>query len=146
VTVSVPTSTPSSAWTSLLPGPGATTGTSGSMTLSIPARGTVVLKAATALPQPAPPTIRLKAGEDFVTGKHVLQATVPGVDPATVTFVMRPKGGAGWTVIGSDDARPFRVFITPTKGRTVEVAAIVRDTAGQVAATTPVRLSLAPFL
>ncbi|MDP1878573.1 MAG: hypothetical protein Q8M17_13575, partial [Actinomycetota bacterium] len=124
----------------------ATTSQSGSMTVSIPPRGTVVLAATVEVPQPAPPSIRLKAGQDNVTGKHALTATVPGVDPATVTFVMRSKGGTGWTVIGSDDARPFRVFVTPAKGRAVDVAAIVRDSVGQVAATTPFRISLAPFL
>lgn len=145
-TVAVPTSTPSASWTSLLPGPGARTGLTGSMTLSVPPRGTVVLAATVELPPTAPPSIRLKAGQDNVTGKHVLAATVPGGDPATVTFVMRPKGGTAWAVIGSDDARPFRVFVTPAKGRAVDVAAIVRDSSGQVAATTPFRISLAPFL
>ncbi|MHB1212638.1 MAG: alpha amylase C-terminal domain-containing protein, partial [Candidatus Nanopelagicales bacterium] len=145
-TVAVPTSTPSASWTSLLPGPGARTGQTGSMTLSVPPRGTVVLAATVELPPTAPPSIRLKAGQDNVTGKHVLAATVPGGDPATVTFVMRPKGGTAWAVIGSDDARPFRVFVTPAKGRAVDVAAIVRDSSGQVAATTPFRISLAPFL
>jgi hypothetical protein len=49
-------------------------------------------------------------------------------------------------VLGTDDARPFRVFVPPAKGRSVEVAAVVKDSAGQVASTSPLRVSIAPFL
>lgn len=143
-TVSVPTSTPSTSWSAVLGGSAVTSGPTGTVSLTVPARGTVVLKAGRALPQPAAPSIRLATSEDFITGKHALEATVPGADPATVTFVMRAKGGR-WAVVGVDDARPYRVFLTPVKGRTVEVAAIVKDTAGQVATSPPRRLSLNPF-
>lgn len=144
-TVTVPTSTPGATWTPVLGGTSVTSGPTGSVSLTVPARGTVVLKAGRALPQPAAPSVRLATEQDFITAKYALEATVPGTDPATVTFVMRPPGGR-WAVVGVDDARPFRVFVAPEQGRTVQIAAIVKDTAGQVATTAPQRLSLAPFL
>jgi hypothetical protein len=83
-------------------------------------------------------------GKDFVTGRYRLTATVPGSDPSTVTFVMRRPGGA-WRVIGTDDARPFRVFVPPAKG-TAEVAAVVTDIIGQRASASPLRVRIGPFL
>lgn len=143
--VLVPTSTPSSSWTPLLGGSSATSDATGQLVLSIPARGTVVLKAGQPLPVPAAPTVTLSVGTDAVTGRYRLAATVPGQDPSTVTFLLRPKGGA-WTVLGSDDARPFRVFVPPRRGAAVELAAVVRDSAGQTASSVPTIRRIVPFL
>ena len=143
-TVSVPTSTPGATWTALLGGPGATSDLAGSLRLTLPARSTLVLKSEAVLPVPNVPSVSVKAARDFVTGKHRLTATVPGSDPSTVTFLLRRPGGA-WTAIGSDDARPFRVFVPPSRGRG-QVVAVVRDSAGQTASSSPLRVSLAPFL
>ena len=139
------TSTPSSGWTALLGASPATTNSSGTMSITIPARSTVVLRADSTLPVPGAPTVSLKAGKDMISGTYRLAATVPGGDPASVTFVVRRKGSATWSVVGTDDSRPFRVFLPAAKGSTVEVAAVVRDSAGQVASSTPMRMSIAPF-
>ena len=71
---------------------------------------------------------------------------MPGADPSTVTFVTRRKGTTAWTVVGSDDARPFRVFVQPVKGAPIELAAVVKDSSGQVSSSVPQSLRIAPFL
>lgn len=141
----IPTSTPSSAWSALLGSGAPTSDAAGRITVTIPARSSLVLKAAKTLPTPTAPTVTVKGTKDFISGKYRLAATVPGTDPAVVTFVMRRKGSADWTVLGTDDARPFRMFVTPARGA-FEVAAVVKDSTGQAAATAPARMSLAPFL
>ncbi len=146
VGVRVPTSTPSADWTSVLSGAGAVSGADGAVALSLGARSTVVLKASTALPAPPPPTVTLRTSKDFVTGKHRLSASVPGTDPSSVTFVMRRRGSTTWTVLGTDDARPFRLFVPPARGASVEVAAVVSDSVAQVASSPPRLVSLAPFV
>ncbi len=144
--VTFPTSTASATWTALF-GPAASTATdaAGSMTVTVPARSSLVLRADGALPVPAAPSVAVKSAKDPVTGKYRLVASVPGTDPSTVTFVMRRKGAATWTLLGTDDARPFRVYVPASRG-SVEVAAVVKDTAGQVASSGPLALRLVPFL
>lgn len=143
-TALVPTSTPNSSWSPLLGGSPARSDGAGLVSVTVPARSSLVLQAVARLPQPAAPSISVRMGKDFVTGRYRLTATVPGSDPSTVTFVMRRPGGA-WRVIGTDDARPFRVFVPPAKG-TAEVAAVVTDIIGQRASASPLRVRIGPFL
>jgi hypothetical protein len=82
--------------------------------------------------------------KDFVTGRYRVTASVPGTDPSSVTFVMRKPGGA-WRTVGTDDARPFRVFVPPGKG-TADVSAVVTTTIGQQATASPLRVRIGPFL
>ena len=142
----VPTSTPSSSWTSLLGGTGVVSDANASVALSLPPRSTVVLEANDALPTAAAPSVSVRSAKDFVTGRHRLTAVVPGRDPSTVTFVMRKRGTTSWTVLGTDDARPFRVFVPPTKTGGLEIAAVVRDSSARVASSIPIRVDLSPFL
>ncbi len=71
----------------------------------------------TTLPLPSPPSIAVRSARDFVTGRYRLTASVPGADPSTVTFVKRRVGSSQWTTLGSDDARPFRVYRAASEGR-----------------------------
>ena len=139
------TSTPSSSWSGLLGGSEQTTDAAGRMVLSIPARSSVVLKARQLLPVPTAPTVAIRAAKSQITGKYQLTATVPGSDPSSVTFVIRRKGSTAWAALGTDDARPFRVFVAPARGAQVDVAAVVKDSVGQVASSVPSRVSIAPF-
>ncbi len=145
-TVSVPTSTPSSAWTGLLGSGSATSDATGRVSLTVPALSSVVLQAAQPMPVPAAPSVSLRTAKDVLTSRYRLTATVPGTDPSSVTFLMRRQGQTSWTVVGTDDARPFRVYVPPQRGVTVDLAAVVRDSAGQTAQTAPVRLGISPFL
>jgi glycosidase len=142
----IPTSTPSSAWTPVLGGSAAASDASGAVTVTIPARSSLVLKASDPLPPPPAPSVSVRVGRDFASGTYRLSATVPGADPSSVTFVMRPRGATAWTVVGTDDARPFRVFVPPARGRQVEVGAVVRDSAGSVASASISPMAIAPFL
>ena len=143
-TLTVTPSTPDSGWTRLLGSGSATPGPEGRVLLTLPARSSLVVEADHSLPEPALPVVTMRTAKDFVTGRYRLTATVPGTDPSVVTFLTRRKGGA-WTVVGTDDARPFRVFLPPGKG-TIEVAAVVQDSAGQRATTEVTSLRIAPFL
>jgi hypothetical protein len=149
--VTIPTSTASSAWTGLL-GVGAAepdaavSDAAGRVQVTVPARSSLVLRADAELPAPRAPSVSLRVARDFVTGTYRLTAAVPGGDPSAVTFVMRRRGSPEWTVLGTDDARPFRVFVPPTKGTEVELAAIVRDTAGQRASSVIRTQGIRPFL
>jgi glycosidase len=143
-TALVPTSTPNSAWSPLLGGAAVRSDATGRVTLTMPARSTVVLQAVARTPQPGAPSVSVRVAKDFVTGRYRVAATVPGSDPSSVTFLMRKPGGA-WRVVGTDDARPFRVFVPPGKG-TAEISAVVTSTVGQRASASPVRVRIGPFL
>jgi glycosidase len=145
-TITLPTSTPNASWTGLLGSAGAASGTDARITIAVPPRGSIVLRADQALPLPGAPSVSIKTAQDSITGKYRLTADVPGIDPSSVTFVMRRKGASAWTVIGTDDARPFRVFVPPFRGGQADVAAVVKDSAGNVASSTLLPVRLVPFL
>ena len=141
------TSTPSTAWTTLWGSANASTDAAGQLTVTLPARSTLVLKADSALPMPSAPSATLRVRKDVITGRYAAAATVPGADPSTVTFVMRRAGTRTWTQVGTDDARPFRVYVQPRKGAaaSVEIAAVVKDTAGNLAMSQAMKATIKPF-
>lgn len=146
VQVTVPTSTPSSAWRGLLGSADASTDGAGRTQITIPSYGMVALRASAQLPDAGTTSITLKASKDVAFGAYRVTASVPGTDPSSVTFVMRRPGGA-WTSLGTDDARPFRTYLSPDrlgKGAKVEVGAIVTTTSGvrATSSTLPVKLAL----
>ena len=145
-TATFQTSTPSSSWAALLGGVAARSDATGSVTVSIGARSTLVLRADQALPVPTTTTVTLRSKRDYVSGKYLLAAAVPGSDPSSVTFLMREVGASRWTVVGTDDARPFRVYVEPRRGGRVEVAAVVRDSAGGLASSAVRSTGIGPFL
>jgi len=112
----------------------------------VPARSSLVLRSGATLPRPGAPSVRVSVRADPITGSYRLTAAVPGADPSTVTFATRRPGGT-WAPVGTDDARPFRVFVPAATGTAsrVQVAAVVRDSAGQVVASRPVSVVLTPF-
>lgn len=144
--VAFPTSTPSSAWASLLGGPPAESDAGGTLAISIAPRSSVVLEAGQRLPEPSPPSVAVRTSKDFVTGRYRVTADVPGADPSTVTFAMRRRGASSWTVLGADDARPFRVYVPPARGAEVDIVAVVRDSAGHVVSSAPQALAIDPFV
>jgi len=146
--VAVPTSTPNATFAPLIGQGSAASGSDGRVSITIPPRGTLVLKAASALPNPGPPAITVKAAMDPITGSYRVAASVPGSDPATVSFAYRRKGSSTWTPAGTDDARPFRVFISPSRvgaNSRIEVAALVTSTTGQQATSRAVPVTLTPL-
>ena len=105
--VTVTTSTPSSSWQSLLTSASLTSGAGGEITVSIPARSTVIFKANSALPL-ADQTLLVSLNATLDSGsKSVnLSAGVPGNDLGTVSFAIKQNNGP-WSVVGSDDSRSF---------------------------------------
>lgn len=142
--VDIPTSTPSTPWSALMGGPPSGSGSSGLLAVRVPARSTVVLRAERTLPTPSRPSVKVTSRADFVTGRFRLTARVPGSDPATVTFAAQ-RSGRGWEVLGTDDARPYRVFVPPDTS-IAKVAAVVTDSRGQRAASPYLSVRLRPFL
>lgn len=147
-TVTIPTSTPGSAWEPLLGGSAAASDGSGAVVLRIAPRGTVVLRAASTLPIPAAPSVSVAIEDDPASGTYLATASVPGPDPAVVTFTWRTAGSATWSVLGTDDARPFRISLDPDRlgrGSSIEVAAIATGSSGLRAVSAPQALTLKPL-
>lgn len=143
-TAAVPTSTSGASWRPLAGGSPAVSDAGGVVQVVLAPRSSLVLQADRPMAVPSAPSVSVRATRDFVTGRHRLAATVPGGDPSTVTFLVRRPGGT-WQVAGTDDARPYRVFLAPGRG-SVDVTAVVTDSAGQRAAATPIRMRIAPFV
>jgi hypothetical protein len=116
-----------------------------SMTVSLPARGWVILKADTSFTPQTPLAISLLAPKpDFSTpGWSALSAKVPGDDFVEVTFAVR-QPGKSWQILGTSDHRTFkddnvagglhRVFLHNRlykSGTKFEIVAIAKNTLGQ---------------
>ncbi len=72
---------------------------------------------------------------DTVGGRAELNASVPDGGFNQVTFAWRPVGGDEWTVLGTDDNAPHRVFHDVTglaKGTLLEYRAILKDHSGNL--------------
>ena len=79
------------------------------------------------LPNPGP--------GDTVGGRAELNVAVPDDGFNQVTFGWRPVGGEDWTVLGTDDNAPYRVFhdVTDLATRTLlEYRAILKDHSGNL--------------
>jgi hypothetical protein len=115
------------------------------MTVSLPARGWVILKADTSFTPQTPLAISLLAPKpDFSTpGWSALSAKVPGDDFVEVTFAVR-QPGKSWQILGTSDHRTFkddnvagglhRVFLHNRlykSGTKFEIVAIAKNTLGQ---------------
>lgn len=148
VAVTVPTSTPASSWASLTGGPAVRSGQAGELSLALAPRSTVVLRADSQLPIPASPQVSLEVSEDFASGSYLVTAQVPGSDVGAVTFLARQPGSGPWTPLGTDDARPFRIYLDPNRlgrGRALEIAAVLVDSAGRRATSKPIVVTLKPL-
>jgi pullulanase-type alpha-1,6-glucosidase len=70
-----------------------------------------------------------------VGGRAEIGVSVPDDGFNQVTFAWRPVGGDEWTVLGTDDNAPYRVFHDVTglaKGTLLEYRAILKDNSGNV--------------
>ena len=146
--VTIPTATPSASWTPLLGTSTGGTDAKGRLGLVIPARSAAVVVAGKPLPVPAKPSIRVTVRPDALTGGYQVSASVPGVDPSTVTFGYRKRGSSSWTTAGTDDARPFRVFLDPArvgKNAQLEIMAVVTDSVGRTARSNTVTQRMTPL-
>ncbi|WP_232549555.1 pullulanase-type alpha-1,6-glucosidase [Propioniciclava soli] len=109
--------------------------------VTVPPLSAVVYRAARALaPRQEAPAVALttpSAGA-VVGGRAEVAASVPENAFVQVTFAQRPVGTTDWTVLGTDDNAPYRVFhdvSTLPQGTLVEYRAVLRDHAGNVSAS-----------
>lgn len=114
--------------------------------VTVPALGSLVLKAAKPLGAPAAtPKITLKAPEAGATGTVELSADVTGGQLNRVVFAAQ-TGNGQWQVLGSADHAPYKVTqkITAPAGTALRYKAVVVDSAGRTASATAATTSGAP--
>jgi len=139
-TVTVQTSTPSSSFTFLLGSGKATSDADGKITLTVPATGTIVLKAANNLPAvTSSPKVYLNTSL-FTTGQSItLTSAVRGTDPGSVTWVAK-VGNGNWESIGTDDSADYGMTWDYNIGREtplatgdeLDIVAIYRNSSGGI--------------
>ena len=137
-------STKSSTWTKLL-GNAAVTTQNSEMTMNLPSRGWIILKADKKFEPSHPLSIQiLNPKPDYSTpGWSALTAKVPGDDFVEVTFAIRQKGKS-WQILGTADRRTFkddnvqsglhRVYLHNRlfkSGTQLEIVAVARNTIGE---------------
>jgi len=137
-TVTVQTSTPSSSFSFLLGTGKACSTADGKLIITVPANGTLVLKAANTLPViSSSPKVYLTSSV-FTSGQSIkLTAAVRGTDPGSVTWVAKVSGGT-WETIGTDDAADYSMSWdynlnreTPlVAGNELDIVAIYRNSSG----------------
>ncbi|WP_420716841.1 pullulanase-type alpha-1,6-glucosidase [Streptomyces sp. H27-H5] len=107
----------------------------GKLTITVPALGSVVLRATAPLAPPATrPSLTLKAPAAGATGTVELSAEATGGSLNRVVFAA--QAGAGkWQVLGSADHAPYRVtqHVTAAPGTPLRYKAVVVDSAGRTA-------------
>jgi hypothetical protein len=132
--VTLPTSTPGSAWAPLLgTTASAASDATGRLTVSVPPLAAVLFRAAATLPARTPPAATVRVAADDLTALEEVRATVATADPVTVTFAMRGPKAARWTRIGIDTSPPYRAFVDLTrvrKGTRMSFVAVVRSSSG----------------
>jgi hypothetical protein len=144
--VRVRTATPSSPWEPLLgAAEAASSEAGGGLTLRLPPLAAVLYWARSELPRRGAARAALRVGADELSTLVRVSASVPTLDPVTVTFAVRRAGAGGWRRLAVDDGAPFRAFLDPRRygrGEVVHVVAVVRSSDGAIAtsAVLPVRV------
>jgi pullulanase-type alpha-1,6-glucosidase len=111
------------------------------VTVTVPGLSVQVFKAESrfAKRKTAPP-VYLTSPEPgaVVGGRAEISAATTENTFAQATFLYRPVGTTAWQTIGTDDAAPYRVFQDVSgmaKGTLLEYRAILKDSSGNVSAT-----------
>ncbi|MEV7415822.1 pullulanase-type alpha-1,6-glucosidase [Streptomyces sp. NPDC089919] len=113
----------------------ARTADGGTVTVTVPALGSVVLKADAPLPAPATaPALTLKAPAPGATGTVELSAEVTGGARNRVVFAAQ-TGDGPWQVLGSADHAPYRVtqYVTAAEGTALRYKAVAVSADGRTA-------------
>ena len=141
VRYTVPTATPNSGFQVLLGGKAnLKSDAGGNLALSVPARGSLVLRAVKTLPGLAEaPTFDVDAQMNYAINAPLLTATAQQAvnDALTVTFIGRTCSTCTWKKLGSDDNAPYRLVLADrmwSGSDTLELAALTRTSNGKTAA------------
>ncbi|MEL4358984.1 MULTISPECIES: pullulanase-type alpha-1,6-glucosidase [unclassified Luteococcus] len=112
------------------------------VSVTVPALSVSVWKAKSPLrDRENAPAVQFKAptaGAVIGNGRTEVSASVPENTFAQVSFAWRPVGAADFQPLGTDDNAPYRVFADTSslpKGQLVEYRAVVKDSSGNVNAT-----------
>ncbi|MEU0371724.1 pullulanase-type alpha-1,6-glucosidase [Streptomyces sp. NPDC006283] len=148
-TVEIPTGSTGTDFTAIHGGDTeVTSGTDSKVKVTVPALGSLVLKAAKPLAAPATkPSLTLKAPADGATGTVEISADVDGGQLGRVVFAAQ-TGNAKWQVLGTADHAPYKVThkVTAPAGTALRYKAVVVDSAGRVASATAAATSGAPAI
>jgi glycosidase len=143
--LTVPTATPGSAWSTLLgPERPVQSASTGRLTFSLGPLEAVLLRADAALPARPPVRPSLTVRADQLTNLVQARATVASAEPVSVAFAVKRARG-GWGRIAADGSPPYRGFLDPQRfrrGERAHVVALARwpdgtTTVSRVVATTP---------
>jgi glycosidase len=132
------TSTPSASWSALLGTGAASSDAAGTIRVSVPATGALLLKAGEPIPARPPGKPKLSVKGDDLSSLWAVRATVGGTAPVSVGFAVRRANAKGWQRLGVDTSPPYRAFLDPVrfkKREQVEVVAIARSLDGRTAAS-----------
>ncbi|GAA3932230.1 pullulanase-type alpha-1,6-glucosidase [Streptomyces gulbargensis] len=143
-TVTVPVD--ATAFTTLYGGRGAVTAKDGSVTVTVPALSSLVLRADTPLPVPATgPSVTLKAPAAGATGTVEITAGVDGGGLNRVVFAAQ-TGDGRWQTLGTADHAPYKVthHVTAPAGTPLRYKAVAVDAAGRTASATAATTAGAP--
>ncbi|TWP47450.1 pullulanase-type alpha-1,6-glucosidase [Lentzea tibetensis] len=106
----------------------------GKVTVEVPPLSTLVLKGSAPIPTIAPAPVLVAPAQGTVLDKRVeLRADGIGAANAQATFAARVEGGSEWTVLGTDDSAPYRVFADLASlpgakaGKRVELRVVARS-------------------
>ena len=119
-------------------GAAATTDASGRLPLTVPALSAVVYRAAAALaPSTRNPIVTLTEPAEGaeVVGNVELAAVLDRAQLAEVTFALKAGAATEWTVLGTDDNPPYRIFYDVSglaAGTPLQIKAIARDRSGNL--------------
>ena len=143
-TVKITTATPLTSWQSLLASGTVSSSATGELSISIPARSTVVYKSLSPIPVANEAVfVALGATLDTASSSVQLSAAVANSDFGTVTFAVK-KGDGVWQAVGTDDSRSFgmtwdyRPYVGEAvpNGTKVSFAAIYKSSSGVVSVST----------
>ncbi|MEV8586422.1 pullulanase-type alpha-1,6-glucosidase [Streptomyces sp. NPDC051180] len=127
-------------------GQGTVVAKNGTVTVTVPALSSLVLKADRSLPAPATrPDLVLKAPAAGATGTVELRADVTGGQLNRVVFAAQ-VGNGPWQTLGTADHAPYRVtqHVTAPAGTALRYKAVVVDSAGRTASATAATTAGAP--
>lgn len=111
------------------------------VSVSVPALSVQVFKAASRFAKrDAAPSVYLTSPQPgaVVGGRAEIGAAITENTFAQTTFLYRPVGTSAWKPVGTDDSAPYRVFHDVSgiaRGTLLEYRALVKDSSGNVSAT-----------
>ncbi len=136
-TVTIPTSSPGQTFDRIFPAGGGSSEAdgSGAVAVTVPALTALVLKADGTVPDDAPSSVSLAPIPTLAPQQaNLIEAQVQGGSLAQVVFEARPAGSDDpWTLMGVDDAAPYRVYWSArdfAPGSQLEIRATARANPG----------------